>query len=312
MVSGGPGRRRWEFMRLPGETRDSLNDPAKAWELLAAWGRTPENTDLERHAVYTFGARWADAWNKGRLLLAGDAAHQMPPFAGQGMCSGMRDAVNLSWKLDRVLTGQSADTLLDSYTSERTQHLQHAIAMSVALGNVICVLDPHKAAERDARMLAGNADPTVVLPIAEQPVLGPGIVTTTEDLTALAGTHAPQFPVDTPNSTALLDDLTGYGAVLLTCDAAAALNVTQSHRTQLEAAGVRVFSLGQPECDLTDSSEAWTTWFTENRITAALLRPDHYIFGTSANPDQMIELITTYHDALTSTHREAAAAAVTA
>jgi 2-polyprenyl-6-methoxyphenol hydroxylase-like FAD-dependent oxidoreductase len=82
-VSGGPGRRRWEFMRLPGESIDDLNNAARAWELLAPWGVHPDNARLERHAVYTFQARAAEQWQAGRVFLAGDAAHQMPPFAGQ-------------------------------------------------------------------------------------------------------------------------------------------------------------------------------------------------------------------------------------
>ena len=88
VVSGGPGRRRWEFMRLPHETLDELNDERRAWELLERWDVHPDNATLERHAVYTFNARYAEQWRRGRVLLAGDAAHQMPPFAGQGMCAG--------------------------------------------------------------------------------------------------------------------------------------------------------------------------------------------------------------------------------
>ncbi|MGW5641105.1 bifunctional 3-(3-hydroxy-phenyl)propionate/3-hydroxycinnamic acid hydroxylase MhpA, partial [Streptomyces sp. NPDC003832] len=159
IVSGGPGRRRWEFMRLPDESVEDLNSEDAAWRLLGPWGRTPENTTIERHTVYTFQARWVDRWREDRLILAGDAAHQMPPFAGQGMCSGLRDAANLAWKLDLVLGGHADPALLDTYTSERSEHVQHAIGMSMALGQVICVLDPDAAAARDARMIAAGADP---------------------------------------------------------------------------------------------------------------------------------------------------------
>jgi 2-polyprenyl-6-methoxyphenol hydroxylase-like FAD-dependent oxidoreductase len=215
MVSGGPGRRRWEFMSLPGEDRDTLNTTERAWELLQPWGRTPENTRLERHAVYSFAARWADRWNAGRLAIAGDAAHLMPPFAGQGMCSGLRDAANLSWKLDRVLRGTSDHALLDSYTSERSIHLQHAIAMSVELGKVICVLDDAQATERDHRMIAAGADPRRVLPVTALPVLGPGVTADIIDIAPLRGTLLPQFPVMHEGRVDLLDDATGPGALLL-------------------------------------------------------------------------------------------------
>jgi 2-polyprenyl-6-methoxyphenol hydroxylase-like FAD-dependent oxidoreductase len=279
IVSGGPGRRRWEFMRLPGETRDELNTADKAWDLLGPWGRTPQNSRLERHAVYTFAARWADRWNRGRLAIAGDAAHQMPPFAGQGMCSGLRDVANLCWKLDRVLRGESDFALLDTYTSERSVHLQHAIAMSVELGRVICVLDEQQAADRDARMIAGGADPARVLPVSALPVLGEGVLADSPATSALRGTLAPQFPVERDGHRALLDDVTGDGPVLLTLDEVS------------EDFGGRAFTLGP---GLRDPDGNWTRWFEAHHIRAVLIRPDHYVFGAVTDPAGTQELVARY------------------
>ncbi|WP_037075953.1 bifunctional 3-(3-hydroxy-phenyl)propionate/3-hydroxycinnamic acid hydroxylase [Pseudonocardia spinosispora] len=285
VVSGGPGRRRWEFMRLPGETRDELNCTEKAWQLLEAWGRAPSNTTLERHAVYTFAARWAHRWNQGRLLIAGDAAHQMPPFAGQGMCSGLRDAANLVWKLDRVLRRESGPALLDTYTDERLVHLQHAIALSVELGRVICVLDPEQAARRDARMIAGGADPRRVLPVAALPVLGPGVTARDVDIEALRGTLLPQFTVAQDGRTGLLDDLLGDGPVLLTLD-------------PVVSPGLPALSIGAG-ADLDDVTGAATRWFTERGAAAVLLRPDRYIFGAVADHADCAALTTQF---LTTAH----------
>jgi hypothetical protein len=173
IVSGGPGRRRWDFMRLPDEPIEALAEEATAWRLLAPWGMRPDTARLERHVVYTFRACWADAWRRGRLLLAGDAAHLMPPFAGQGLCSGLRDAANLAWKLDLVLAGRASDALLDSYPSERIPHARAVIGLSMALGQVICIADPAEARARDERMLAEARAQQA--PIAAQmPPLGPG------------------------------------------------------------------------------------------------------------------------------------------
>ncbi|OHV49420.1 3-(3-hydroxyphenyl)propionate hydroxylase [Frankia sp. CcI156] len=153
-VSAGPGRRRWEFMRLAGESAEEFAGVAKAWDLLSLFGVTPANATLVRHAVYTFAARVANRWRRGRVLLAGDAAHQMPPFAGQGMCSGIGDAANLAWKLDLILAGCADENLMDSYEAERAPQARQTVEMSTQLGRIICVTDPAAAAERDRALLA--------------------------------------------------------------------------------------------------------------------------------------------------------------
>ncbi len=165
-------RRRWEFMLLPGETAAAMEHPDRIAELLAPW-ITPADVDIVRAVVYTFHAVIADQWRDRRVFLVGDAAHQMPPFLGQGMCSGIRDAHNLVWKLALVANGLADDELLDSYQQERAPHVRSIVETAVALGGLLQTTDPKVAAERDAMMLApGAAGP----PQTEMPGLRDGIV----------------------------------------------------------------------------------------------------------------------------------------
>ena len=124
--------------------------------MMARW-LGPEDATLERAAVYTFHSVVQEGWRKGNLLLAGDACHQTPPFLGQGMCAGMRDAANLAWKLAAVLRGGAPDSLLDTYESERRPHVRAFIELAVKLGAVLQETDPAAAAARDAPLRRGRA-----------------------------------------------------------------------------------------------------------------------------------------------------------
>ncbi|MEV6362218.1 bifunctional 3-(3-hydroxy-phenyl)propionate/3-hydroxycinnamic acid hydroxylase [Nocardia asteroides] len=295
VVSGGPGKRRWEFMRLPHESVVDLSDVETAWRLLEPWGRHPGNTTIERHTVYTFQARWSDTWRSGRLMLAGDAAHLMPPFAGQGMCSGLRDAMNLVWKLDLVLREVSAPDLLDTYTSERSAHVQHAIDMSIALGEVICVLDPATAATRDERMIAGGADPVTVLPPGAPPVLGDGVVQHEGDgtRTAAVGHLTPQGRLRHHGITALMDDLTGGGFVLLTDGDRAEATLTDRQWAFLDDidATVVVLTADGDGGTWADVDDTYLSHMRAHGHIAAVVRPDFYLFGTASDDDQLRALI---------------------
>ncbi len=302
VVSGGPGRRRWEFMRMPGEAADDLNREETAWQRLAPWGMTPDTCTLERHAIYTFQARWADQWRSGRLLLAGDSAHLMPPFAGQGMCSGIRDAANLSWKIDLALRGLASDELLDSYTSERSAHVQHAIGMSVELGKVICVTDPEVAGQRDAFMISQDADPARILPPLPPSTLTDGVVhrTPTGEPAPGSGVLTPQARVTYRGRTGLLDEVVGSQFVLAcTEDAHAALD--DDDRAFLTAIGAHVLHLlpagsePEPGADAGDTAVdvdgVYLAHLAADSQVAALVRPDHYLFGTAASMGELPELV---------------------
>ncbi|GAA2974131.1 bifunctional 3-(3-hydroxy-phenyl)propionate/3-hydroxycinnamic acid hydroxylase [Streptomyces enissocaesilis] len=296
IVSGGPGRRRWEFLRLPHESIEELNTLETAWQLLEPWGRTPQNTTIERHTVYTFQARWVDRWHEGRLILAGDAAHQMPPFAGQGMCSGMRDAINLAWKLDLVLDGRADPALLDTYTSERSEHVQHAIGMSMALGQVICVLDPDAAAARDQLMIAAGADPQHALPPTPPPVLGDGILKRAPDGSRApnVGHLTPQYEVTHQGRTALLDSLTGGGFTILTDGHQPADALDDAERdflTRIDATIVALYSEHAPSDGYLDADGGFLPHMREHGHVAAIVRPDFYLFGAASTGAELRELI---------------------
>ncbi|MEM7094285.1 MAG: FAD-dependent monooxygenase [Actinomycetota bacterium] len=133
----GPARhRRWEFQLRPDETRDDMLDETIIAELLAPWGTTTQ-LRIDRAAVYRFHATVAERFRDGPVFLAGDAAHQMPPFNGQGMCTGMRDAENLTWKFAAVNDGFASDPLLDTYDNERRPHATGQVEHSKDAGELM-------------------------------------------------------------------------------------------------------------------------------------------------------------------------------
>jgi 3-(3-hydroxy-phenyl)propionate hydroxylase len=136
-----PGGHRWEWMLLPGEDRDQLATGDSVRELLRRYV-DPETVTVVRSKVYTFHARTADRWRVGRVLLAGDAAHCMPQFAGQGMGAGIRDAAALAWRLDEVVRGAADPRLLDQYESERRSHVEAMTDLALLIGRILQTTSP--------------------------------------------------------------------------------------------------------------------------------------------------------------------------
>jgi 3-(3-hydroxy-phenyl)propionate hydroxylase/flavoprotein hydroxylase len=289
VISLGPHYHRFSFML------DSVSDfeveraPEKVWHRVARF-LTPDDAELIRVATYTFRSLVAHRWRVGRILLAGDAAHQMPPFLGQGMCSGVRDAQNLAFKLDLVLRGRLEDTVLDSYQSEREPHVRAVIEKGVEMGRRQTVRDPALAAERDRVLLAkraANEKPDKI----RFPGLGPGMVSATPG----AGTLSVQGMVQAEGRRGHFDHVVGSGWQLLVEPALA----TAADAAALAEAKVRVVALGG-DGGPADVEGTYRGWFAELGCAAVVVRPDFYVYGTATDADSLralvAELLTTLGD----------------
>ncbi len=161
-VVGHGDYRRWEFQLQEGETGDQMVPDSRVWELLEPW-LTTDDAELVRAVVYRFHATVADSMRAARVFLAGDAAHQMPPFLGQGLCSGIRDAANLAWKLRLVDDGIAEDVLLDTYGTERLPHAAGVVAHAVDTGRLIDELSGRTPANTSLDAAYGGGRPFPIL-----------------------------------------------------------------------------------------------------------------------------------------------------
>jgi 3-(3-hydroxy-phenyl)propionate hydroxylase len=255
-------RFRFEFMLLPGEEPQDLMRPEVIEHLLRSW-TDPAQAEIERAAVYTFHGLVASRWRNRRVLLAGDAAHQTPPFLGQGMCAGMRDAANLVWKLAAVIDDGSHQDLLDTYQQEREPHAQAVIDLAVGFGQLICMTDPEAAAARDTSFRAappsraGRDDaPNLIPPLRAGPGIGPG----GGDLSRqprLGGVR--------------LDDLIGSGFALCTADP---LDPASPEAAWWAARGAVLDTRAHPELQPLLAGER-----------ACVIRPDRYVLGRGTVAD---------------------------
>jgi 3-(3-hydroxy-phenyl)propionate hydroxylase len=252
IVPGRGNHRRWEFMLLPGEDDRAMMRPAAVAGLIAPWvAGVPHR--IIRAATYRFHGLMAAEWRRGPVFLAGDAAHQTPPFFGQGMCHGMRDVANLSWKMGAISRREASPALLDSYQSERDSHVRAVIDAAVEAGRYICILDPAKAAARDAELrrrtdrveTAGDLIPA----IADGAVLANG---------------GERFIQPRLGDGRLLDDAIGGGWRLFHAGG------------EMVAAPADIAAIDAVE--LNDGG-AVAALLARHGTGAMLVRPDHYIFG---------------------------------
>jgi 3-(3-hydroxy-phenyl)propionate hydroxylase len=274
----GPGtHHRWEFMLLPGETPEQIQRPETIEALLRPWVSIDEVTIL-RASVYRFHALVAERWREGRIFLAGDAAHQTPPFLGQGLCHGIRDVQNLIWKMHATLNSSTC-SLLDTYEEERRPHVVEIIDMAIASGKDICLLDPVAATERDSRMRQAAAS-------------GDLPRTTFQGMPPLTGTlfnasdRGELFPQPVVRSAAgdaqLMDDAIGADIAVVALETAGL-----DSRNLADGRAVPIVIVGQDaDAPFTTVSRQLAAWFHERHARVAVLRPDRYVYALLDDVDK--------------------------
>jgi len=254
-----PLRRRWEIMVMKDDDPESLSKPEFVWKLLERWVK-PTQGVLERAAIYVFHSLVSTDWQRGRLFLAGDAAHQTPPFLGQGLCAGVRDAANLAWKLALAVQRPASRALLESYGPERRPHAREFVDLAVRMGHVIQVVDPVAAQARDTELRGKGW--TFTFP---RPALGPGVHMQE------GGAAGKIFVQPILPDGRWLDDVVGPRFALVV-NAGTALRLDQALRARLAALDVVLIEDAGPRAQ---------AWFADHDCEAVLLRPDRYVFGTA-------------------------------
>ena len=271
-----PGaRRRWEMTIKDDETDAEIRDPARVWDLLSRW-ITPDDAELERRAVYTFRSQVATRWRKDRLLIAGDAAHLTPPFMGQGMCTGIRDAANLAWKLIACLNGAD-DTLLDTYQAERAPHARAYVETATRLGQLINTLDRNAALKLADAQNGGASQMRSITPkLGASPLL---------DTSANDYIGQPFGQVDLDQGQRGFDRLIGYNHAV----------ISPLEPTKLPF-GIRWLDPGKHPSLSIALSKLGTR--------AVWIRPDRYIGAVSDNGSDLLDQLTSFFDTQDNEHDE--------
>jgi len=301
----GPGSlRRWEIKLLPGEDPQEFGRQENVIRQIARFA-DPSCFEIWRSAVYRFHAVVAQRWRHGRVFLLGDACHQTPPFLGQGMCAGIRDAANLAWKLAMVLQEGAPDALLDTYEEERKPHVRKLVATAKEFGLIIGELDPEAARVRD-EVLRGQLERGEAETIRQRyvPDLAGGIIDRDARARA-AGTLFVQPRVeDTAGGEALLDDLLQFRFLIATGTTHAQAWLTaESRELWRRLGGERVVIAESEREQLNDRAAGdevryvvradglFPAWMMQHGCAAAVVRPDRYVFGAANDAAQLNRLV---------------------
>ncbi len=285
IISLGPRHHRFSFMLDSEADFAFASNPDLIWERVADY-LTPADAELIRVATYTFRSLVADSWRDGRIVLAGDAAHQMPPFLGQGMCSGIRDAQNLAFKIDLLLRGRCGADILDTYQTEREPHVRAVVEKGIELGRLQTVRDPAAAAERDRRLIAARAEGRDTGSM-RFPGLATGFLSARPS--PGRGSLSIQIDVEDAGRHGRFDDLIGRGfSMIVTEDVYSSLR-EDGTADALRAAGVLLTGLTRHPARtergrvVLDVDGVYDAWFAEHDAVAVVVRPDFYVYGCAAD-----------------------------
>lgn len=265
-------RHRWEFQLNDGETSAEYDDMSRLQPLIAPWtGDLPaDELEIVRVAEYTFRAQLADRWRDRRVFLLGDAAHLTPPFIGQGMGAGLRDAVNLAWKLTAVLEGRLPESSLDSYEEERRPHARHMIRLAITVGTLMT-----RGGRLGNVLRRGIAPRLHLLPglgakvlDSATPALHRSQLVRRSRRRGLVGTLCPNAPV---GDAGRFDEVVDGRFALVTAESIAA------------PVGVVVLQVrpGEPLHD----------WLTRGRATAAVVRPDGTVLSAAPTAREALDVL---------------------
>ena len=277
------GNHRWEIPLKPGESEADFQTQDQVWPLLEALGVTTDDVEIHQYAFYRHHVRGAETYRQGRVFLAGDAAHLMPPWAGAGMQSGMRDAHNLGWKLARVLRGELGEEWLDTYEAERRPNVEFFTGLAVGLGRVI------KQEATPEEIEAMNTVPENTVTPFEPPLVAPptmiaGWLTGEIGDASIVGRMLPQ-PVagDAVGTMARLDELLPDGFVLLGAQVDPATLLSPEQKAGWDALGATYVAVRprdvhtQASTDLVDLQGVLLEWFDRYGVQAVAVRPDKFI-----------------------------------
>ncbi|MHA3020702.1 FAD-dependent monooxygenase [Mycobacterium sp. BMJ-28] len=285
------GYYRWEWRINPGEDAEAMLEPSNVWRMLAAEGITSDDVEIARTWSYTFHVRKARHWRKGRVLLLGDAAHVMPPFAGQGISGAFRDAANVVWKVHAVVRGYAGDELLDSYQAEREPHHDSMTKRAVLLGRL--VMPPNRAiarlrdiAFRVAAKVPGVAD-GITRKVVEPTPLGSGCLSEPPRRRSPVGyLLAPARVAAAQAQQTGIDHVLGLGWSILGLDIDPCAGMSAENRTAWQRLGTRFLTLRPGTSVVSDgelgdpTGQLWNA-MTANGARYLVVRPDRYVYQTT-------------------------------